>query len=137
MKPILLTIIALLISSCSTSEHVVEDSIVEKFQLQSNQALLLVRVVESQYTGKYPYECSEDECVPFYFWFVYEAEVLKVIKGNFVSRHINFAALHHTNYSKDVTNEWYVQVAEFEDRQTSHDLGVEYYVVAHDARAFY
>lgn len=136
MRLILTLLILLVLCSCVTPYRGADDQIVKGFDVLPGQSLLVVRVASTEFTGIYPYECPKDTCIPFYFWCIYEAEVLDVVKGNFNTTKLSFAALHHTNFVKEVTDEWYILIEKF-DKKSIDELGVQYRVVRHDAKAFH
>ena len=136
MRLILTLLILLALCSCVTPYRGADDQIVKGFDVLPGQSLLVVRVASTEFTGIYPYECPKDTCIPFYFWYIYEAEVLDVVKGNFNTKKLSFAALHHTNFVKEVTDEWYILIEKF-DKKSIDELGVQYRVVLHDAKAFH
>ncbi|QYJ96655.1 hypothetical protein K0J45_14095 [Shewanella alkalitolerans] len=136
MRLIPTILILLALCSCATHYRGADAQIVKGFDVLPGQALLVVRVESTEYTGNSPYECPEDVCIPFYFWYKYEAEVLDVVKGNFNTQKLSFAVLHHANYVKEVTDEWYILIEKF-DKKSIDELGVQYRVVQHDAKAFY
>ncbi|MEM7346682.1 MAG: hypothetical protein AAF485_20760 [Chloroflexota bacterium] len=123
------------VTACSQHSDV-DNEMVRGFEVLPNQTLLVVKVKSSEYTGLYPYDCPEDKCIPFYFWFVYKADVLDVVNGDFEEKSLTFAALHHTYYAEKVTDNWYVLIEKFDEKPMT-ELGVQYRVIKHDARAFH
>ena len=83
MRKILVIVILLTIVSCASHYKGADQKLVKGFEVLPSQTLLVVKVTSSEYTGIYPYSCPAETCIPFYFWFKYEAEVLDVVKGTF------------------------------------------------------
>jgi hypothetical protein len=136
MRIIQAVVILLSLSSCAFLNKGPDDEIVRGFEVFPAQTLLIVKVESAEFTGLYPYDCPKEECIPFHFWFKYEAEVLDVVEGEFSASEISFAALHHTYYIEEVTDEWYILIEKFNE-EDSLELGVQYRVIEHDSRAFH
>jgi hypothetical protein len=132
MRVILFLVTLLSLVSCANQFRGADPEIVSGFDVRPNTSLLVVKVGLVESTGLYPpLDCPVHECIPFYFWYVYEAEVLEAVAGDFAGSAISFAALQHTFWTKGVTDEWYILVEDL-DEETAQELGVQYRVVAHD-----
>lgn len=130
-------IILIFIVACTPVSYKIADlEIVNEFEVEPDEILLVVKVIDSRFTDYYNYECDEG-CIPFYFWFVHTAEVLEVIDGKYKAKKIVFANMQHTNFIKEVTDEWYVKVARFTDQETIEVLRADYVLRAHSAKYFH
>ncbi|GAB1267017.1 hypothetical protein NBRC116493_02700 [Aurantivibrio infirmus] len=133
MRALLLIVAILGLSGCVNSYKQPNTEIVQSFEVQPNQILLALRVKSAKYTDYFPYECDPNNCIPFNFWFIYEAEVLDVISGEFSGKEVVFANLQHTYFIKSVTKEWYVLLEEFTNPQTISTLNTKYYAVQNES----
>lgn len=102
--------------------------IVEKFDLQEDSLLLVVKVKSTELTDFHP---ACEGCVPWSFWYVHEAKVIDVISGDFESEKIKFAMLQHADYIKEIKNEWYIHLKTVKNSENINLLGTEYYLVDH------
>ena len=63
-------------------------------------------------------ECGAD-CIPFYYWYKYNAKVKRVVSGEWGASDVQFAHLQHGQYVPAVTNDCYVVLvpaaSEFQD----------------------
>jgi hypothetical protein len=98
------------------------------FGQPNDEVLVRVRVTDVAYTDYYPEsDCpSESECIPFYFWFRYEASVREVVRGNFAGRRVNFARLQHAYFARK-PRDWYLLLIRCGESVRSK-VGVEYCV---------
>ncbi len=112
-------------------------NIVNKFDLNTNELLLVVKVNRTTWTGLYPSssQCSEGfDCIPMSFWYTHEAKVLDVINGKYDEQIIKFAILSHADYLKEIKKEWYVQLKPFENKQITNEIGALYYIENHSSK---
>lgn len=68
--------------------------------------MLRVSVQSAEFTNVYP-ECGAD-CVPFYYWYKYSAQVKGVVSGGWDKPDVQFTHLQHGQYISAVTNDCYV-----------------------------
>ncbi len=97
----------------------------------AEKMLLHVSVKKQQYTD-YSTPCkteknSEFDCIPFYFWYIYNAKVLNIIEGDYKNKKIKFAVLQHGEYQKYYVKDVYVIVEEFENTETINKLKTKYF----------
>ena len=136
MRVLLLIVAINNISGCANSYKGPVAEIVQRFEVAPNQILLVVKSKSAVYTDLFPYECDPEKCIPFYFWFVYDAEVLDVLSGNYTDKEVVFVNLQHAYFTKEVTNEWYVLIERFANSDTIRSLNSQYYVVQHESPFF-
>jgi hypothetical protein len=135
MKNIILLLSVFSLLGCVSRFDKPNNTIVNGFDVPSDQILLVVKVNKTEFTGYYPASgCETDECITVSFWFTHEADVLDVVKGNYETKHINFANLQHADYIDEIKDEWYIQLKEISSKELSEQLKVKYYVVWHDSK---
>ena len=134
MRCILSLFVFVLFSGCSTSYKGAEQSIIDKFQVSSDQLLLVVKVTDVKYTDYSTQPCLDDNCIMMRTWFVYDAMVLDVLSGDFTSEKIAFANMQHSYFVDDYTKEWYVLLNKFTDNTSVEKLHARYYVAQHESR---
>jgi TonB family protein len=139
MKALVFIALLIICTSCMSTFRGVDKNVVRGFKVLPHQTLLVVKVKSSEYTGLYPSGCEagEDEiCIPFYFWYIHNAEILNVVKGEYNLQNIKFAKLQHANFIKEITNEWYVLVDKIPNDALIEQLGTNYYAVRTDSSFF-
>lgn len=128
-----------ILSSC-TSKYIGPDrKVLDYFENKQDDLLLVVKVKNTVWTGLYQKskECEKDNnCIPWRHWYVYEAEILDILNGQFTRKHIKFALLSHADYLKEIKQEWYVQLGPFENIETSNKLDALYYIENHSSKYF-
>ncbi len=128
-----LIIFLALIVSCSVTYQGPNQRIVDKFEVSDGQLLLVVRPIKVDYTDYSTASCSADDCIIMRTWFVYEANVLDVLSGEFNEQEITFANMQHSYYVDEYTQNWYVLLREFDEQSTIDKLRVRYYVIQHES----
>ena len=84
------------------------DSERERYAVPPDAIVLRVEVVAVRYTDLHP-GCGEVEnCVPFYFWWTYRAQVKEVVSGAWAEPEVEFMRLQHGEYIPAVTKDCYV-----------------------------
>lgn len=78
-------------------------------------SLLLVRIVDSEFT-EYS-ACSDDDCIPYSLWTIHDAEVKKVIAGDYSNKKIRFVRLQHGQYIDRIREHLFVLVDETDDEK--------------------
>lgn len=103
-----LLLTTLLAACAGTSAPRVSD--VEPQYVPPPEAIVLrVRVREVEPTGHFPGNCRLGvDCIPFYFWHRYRAEVKAVVQGSWTGREVRFVHLQHAEYVDRVTRDCYV-----------------------------
>ena len=99
------------------------------FAQPNDEVLLRVRVTDVAATDYYPEtsDCPrEHECIQFYFWFRYKANVREVIRGNHSLSRVTFARLQHVPFARK-PRDWYVLLVRCGESVRS-TVGVEYCV---------
>src|SRR5690606_31751710 len=76
------------------------------YEVPFGAIVLRVSVQSSEFTDVHP-ECGAD-CVPFYFWYKYSAEVKDVTSGSWDRPNVQCAHLQHGQYVPAVTSDCYV-----------------------------
>jgi hypothetical protein len=107
MRVIFLLVILHFTVSCSS----LKPSLVEKFNVEPNQILLVVKVTDARYTEHSTTPCTNENCITTRTWVVYNASILDVIYGEYSKDDISFAHLQHTYYTDEVTKKWYILLA--------------------------
>jgi hypothetical protein len=134
---VLILAVSILLTGCFNKYIAPDQRVLNYFDVSQNDLLLVVKVKNSKGTGFYPIddECEQDEnCIIWSNWYVYDAEVLDVLNGQYKSKLIKFALLSHADYIKEIKNEWYVQLNLFENKETSNKLGTLYYIENHSSK---
>jgi hypothetical protein len=74
---------------------------------------LRVRVQSVKFTDLYPDDPCIDagDCIPWHFWYKYEAKVLENVSGNWSERRVQFANLQHALYDRKLTRDWMVRLS--------------------------
>jgi hypothetical protein len=99
-------------------------------QAQDAEVLLRVRVTHVAFTEYYPADdcpAGDSNCIQFYFWFRYEAQVREVVRGRFAGHTVAFANLQHSYFARMPQN-WYVSLVPC-GKGVKEAVGVEYCVV--------
>jgi hypothetical protein len=128
-----LIIFWVLTASCSVTYHGPNQEVVDKFEVFDGQLLLVVRPTKVDYTDYSTATCSTDDCIIMRTWFVYEANVLDVLSGEFNEQEIAFANMQHSYYIDEYTQNWYVLLREFDEQSTIDKLRVRYYAIQHES----
>ena len=76
----------------------------------AEQRLLLVRITDTEFT-EYS-ACESENCVPHDLWTIHDAEVKKVIAGNFNSDTVRFVRLQHAKYKEHIREHLFVLLRE-------------------------
>src|SRR5690606_18443815 len=84
------------------------DSERERYAVPTDAVVLRVEVVDVRFTDLHP-GCGEAEnCIPFYFWWTYRAQVKEVVSGVWAEQEVEFMRLQHGEYIPAVTKDCYV-----------------------------
>ena len=107
--------------------------------MESDSLLLILKVKDTEFTDYYPENVTkicygEGNCHPWAYWYVYEGEVLEVIKGEFDEKMIKFAMLNHADYYKGIKKEWYVVLKEFNDQDAIEKFATKYFVESQSSK---
>lgn len=128
----LLILIVGLISGCLSTYNKPDDNIVSKFSAERGDLLLVVDVSSVKYTDYTNTSCPDSDCIVMRTWFLYEAEVLDVLFGEYSAPKISFAKMQHSYYVGDVTKQWYVLLREFKSKDTAETLERKHFVIHHE-----
>ena len=124
-----LIIMMLALSGCISQYNKPNPLVLERFDLGKVEMLLVVDVQETKYTNFYPKDKNcEERCIHWSYWYVHEAKVLDVLKGEYSGEVIKVAMLQHADYVKEIKKEWYVELKKFTDQDTIKKLGTDFYI---------
>ncbi len=76
------------------------------YAVPSGAIVLQVAVQSVEFTDLHP-ECGAD-CIPFYYWYKYNAQVKRVVSGEWDAENVQFTHLQHGQYVSMVTDDCYV-----------------------------
>ena len=76
------------------------------YSVPAGAIVLRVSVQSAEFTNVYP-ECGAD-CIPFYYWYKYNAHIKSVVSGGWDKSDVQFTHLQHGQYISSVTNDCYV-----------------------------
>ncbi len=82
---------------------------------------LRVEVTKQSFSGLHP-PCKSDNCIPWHFWYVFEAKVLDVLDGEYSKTDIKFVRLQHAGWADFALKEMYVVVDELSNKEISKEL---------------
>lgn len=125
-------LILLFISGCQNTYSKPDENLVRKFSPESGDLLLVVDVNSVEYTDYTNATCPTSDCIVMRTWFLYEAEVLDVLFGDYGAPKITFAKMQHSYYVDEVTKQWYVLLREFKSEDTAETLERKHFVVHHE-----
>ena len=94
----------------------------------AEQSLLLVSITDTEWT-EYS-DCMDDDCIPYSFWTVHEADVKKIIAGNYSEDTIRFVRLQHGQYVESIRQHLFVLIRKSEGRNFEELFGTN--LVAYD-----
>lgn len=94
----------------------------------AERSLLLVSITDTEWT-EYS-DCTDDDCIPHNFWTVHEADVKKVIAGDYPEDTVRFVRLQHGQYIESIRQHLFVLIRESEDRNFEELFGTN--LVAYD-----
>jgi hypothetical protein len=99
------------------------------FSLCTRAEQLVLRVeILSQESTDYYIDCkglAEGEvCIPFHFWYIYTADVLSVVAGDYNSEKIRFARLQHGERVGDSLKDVFVVLENFKNKSNAEKIGV-------------
>mgnify|MGYP000159155367 CR=1 FL=1 len=112
-KVIFLCSVFIMLNACNYRYTDSNPIIVKKFDLSEDSLLLVVKVKSTFSTDFFPDTvtkiCNEERqnCFPWAYWYVHEAKVLDVLKGEYSGEIIKVAMLQHADYIKEIKKEWY------------------------------
>ena len=128
----LLILTVLFISGCHSTYSKPDGNIVSTFSVAQGDILLVVDVTSVKYTNYTDASCPASECIVMRSWFLYEAEILDVLIGDYRAPIVKFANMQHSYYIDEVTKKWYVLLREFKSAATAEILERKYFVVQHE-----
>lgn len=137
MKKIITLFLLMSLCACVRWLYMPSNKIVKGFDVPADQILLVVKVNHTEFTGYFPSNGCDSDCVPFSFWYKYDAKVLSVVKGAYDADRVQFANIQHADFIDEVTREWYVQLKTIEGSDLSEKINVQYAVVKHDSAYFH
>lgn len=96
----------------------------------AGDALLRLKVNTQKATEYYPMsQCGDsDSCVPWRYWYVYEAEVTNVLSGSFSGTNVTFANIQHAAYVDEYLSDVFVAIKEIPNEELKNQLGVSFYI---------
>ena len=94
----------------------------------AEQSLLLVSITDTEWT-EYS-NCPDEDCVPHNFWTVHEADVKKVIAGDYTEDTVRFVRLQHGQYIESIRQHLFVLIRRSEGRNFEELFGTD--LVAYD-----
>ena len=89
---------------------------------------LKVAIKNQKATDYYP-ACESEKCVPWSFWYVFDAKVINVLDGEYNKDEVRFAHLQHAAWNELVLKEMYIVVDKFTNNETSNKVDSKFYAL--------
>ena len=93
--------------------------------LRADPISLRVEITKQKFSSLHP-PCKSENCIPWHYWYVFEAKVLNVLDGDYSKKEIKFVRLQHAGWADFVLKDMYVVVDVFGNKEIADELSVNF-----------